>query len=75
MCRRGTLASNGPAVCSVALCRGGKSFCRHAAEKECIFRYKNVAVAKTMTPGGSAPRQRGQPAGFCQAALAAQPGR
>ncbi len=34
-----------------------------------------LALAKTVTPGGSAPRERGQQAGFCPAALAAKPGR
>jgi hypothetical protein len=32
-----------------------------------------LALAKTVTPGGSAPRERGQRAGFCPAALAAKP--
>ena len=30
--------------------------------------YFILALAKTVTPGGSAPRERGQPAGFCLAA-------
>jgi len=37
-----------------------------------------LALAKTVTPGGSAPRERGRAAprnGFCPAALAAKPGR
>jgi len=37
--------------------------------------YIILALAKTVTPGGSAPRERGQRAGFCPAALAAKPGR
>ena len=41
-----------------------------------FFRFtKSSRSAKTMTPGGSAPAfSRGQPAGFCEAALAARAG-
>jgi len=34
-----------------------------------------LALAKTVTPEGSAPRERSRQAGFCPAASAAKPGR
>jgi hypothetical protein len=37
--------------------------------------YFILALAKTVTLEGSAPRERGRRAGFCPAALAAKPGR
>ena len=40
-----------------------------------LFGYKFIALAKTVTPGGSPRREPGRRAGFCPAALAAKPGR
>ena len=55
------IAANVRRYGSVALCRGGMRFCRQAAVQECAFRYKVIALAKTMTPGGRPRLQPGQP--------------
>ena len=55
--------------------RGGACFCTRGAMQGYDGYYFILAMAKTVTPEGSAPRERGQRAGFCPAALAAKPGR
>jgi len=58
--------------------RGGACFCTRGALQGYDVVLNIVALAKTVTPEGSAPRERGQAAprnGFCPAALAAKPGR
>jgi len=60
---------------ALAQLRGGACFCTRGAESVYDVVLFVVALAKTVTPGGSAPRERGRPAGFCPAALAAKPGR
>ena len=55
--------------------RGGACFCTRGARQGYDVVLFIVALAKTVTPGGSAPWERGQRAGFCPAALAAKPGR
>ena len=59
----------------LAQSRGGACFCTRGAMWDYDVDLFVLALAKTVTPGGSAPRQRGQQAGFCPAALAAKPGR
>ena len=58
----------------LAQSRGGACFCTRGAMQGYDFDLSILALAKTVTPGGSAPRERGQRAGFCPAALAAKPG-
>jgi len=55
--------------------RGGACFCTRGAMQGYDVVLFTVALAKTVTPGGGAPRERGQRAGFCPTALAAKPGR
>jgi len=55
--------------------RGGACFCTRGAMQGYDVDLFVLALAKTVTPGGSAPRERGQRAGFCPAASAAKPGR
>jgi len=62
----------------LAQSRGGARFCTRGAMQVYDGYYLILALAKTVTQGGSAPRERGQAAprnGFCPAALAAKPGR
>jgi hypothetical protein len=62
----------------LAQSRGGACFCTRGAMQYYDGYYFILALAKTVTPGGSAPRERGRAAprnGFCPAALAAKPGR
>jgi len=60
---------------ALAQSRGGACFCTRGAMPGYDVELFIIALAKTVTPGGSAPRERGRPAGFCPAALAAKPGR
>jgi len=60
---------------ALAQSRGGACFCTRGAMQGYDGYYFILAMAKTVTPEGSAPRERGQRAGFCPAALAAKPGR
>ena len=63
---------------ALAPSRGGACFCTRGAMQDYDVGLFTLALAKTVTPGGSAPRERGQAAprnGFCPAALAAKPGR
>ena len=60
---------------ALAQSRGGACFCTRGAMQGYDVVLFILALAKTVTPGGSAPRERGQRAGFCPAALAAKPGR
>ena len=63
---------------ALAQSRGGACFCTRGAMQDYDVYYFILALAKTVTPGGSAPRERGQAAlrnGFCPAASAAKPGR
>jgi len=60
---------------ALAQSRGGACFCTRGAMQGYDVELFIIALAKTVTPGGSAPRERGRPAGFCPAALAAKPGR
>jgi len=39
--------------------RDGMRFCRQTAVYRCAFRYKVIALAKTMTPGGGPRLQPG----------------
>jgi len=62
----------------LAQSRGGACFCTRGAMQDYDVGLFTLALAKTVTPEGSAPRERGQAAprnGFCPAALAAKPGR
>jgi len=54
---------------------GGACFCTRGAVQDYDVVLFILALAKTVTPGGSAPRERGRRAGFCPAALAAKPDR
>ena len=69
------IAPNVRRYVALAQLRGGACFCTRGAESVYDVVLFVVALAKTVTPGGSAPRERGRPAGFCPAALAAKPGR
>jgi hypothetical protein len=60
---------------ALAQSRGGACFCTRGAVQGYDVVLFILALAKTVTPRGSAPRERGRPAGFCPAALAAKPGR
>jgi len=60
---------------ALAQSRGGACFCTRGAIQGYEVVLFIVALAKTVTPGGSAPRERGRLAGFCPAALAAKQGR
>ena len=60
---------------ALAQSRGGACFCTRGAMQDYDVDLFILALAKTVTLGGSAPRERGRPAGFCLAALAAKPGR
>ena len=60
---------------ALAQSRGGACFCTRGAMQGYDVVLFVFALAKTVTPPGSAPRERGQRAGFCPAALAAKPGR
>ena len=62
-------------MCMLPQHRGGACFCTRSAMQDYDVVLFILALAKTVTPGGSAPRERGQRAGFCPAALAAKPGR
>jgi len=55
--------------------RGGACFCTRGAKQGYEVVLFILALAKTVTPEGSAPRERGRRAGFCPAASAAKPGR
>jgi len=55
--------------------RGGACFCTRGAMQVYDIVLFVLALAKTVTPGGSPRREPGQRAGFCPAALAAKPGR
>ena len=59
----------------LAQLRGGACFCTRDAMQGYDVVLSIVALAKTVTPEGSAPRERGQRDGFCPAASAAKPGR
>jgi len=59
----------------LAQSRGGACFCTRGAMWNYDIVLFIVALAKTVTPEGSAPRERGQGAGFCPAAFASKPGR
>jgi len=62
----------------LAQSRGGACFCARGVMQGYDFVWFIFALAKTVTPEGSAPRERGRAAprnGFCPAALAAKPGR
>ena len=59
----------------LAQSRGGACFCTRGAMQGYDVVLFVLALAKTVTPGGSAPRERGRPAGFCPAASAGKPGR
>jgi len=69
------LADNVRRYVLLAQSRGGACFCTRGAMQSYDVVLFILALAKTVTPGGSAPRERGQRAGFCPAALAAKPGR
>jgi len=58
----------------LAQSRGGACFCTRGAMQDYDVVLFILALAKTVTSGGSASRERGRPAGFCPAALAAKPG-
>jgi hypothetical protein len=63
---------------ALAQSRGGACFCTRGAMQGYDVVLFILALAKTVTPGGSALRERGRAAprnGFCPAALAAKPGR
>jgi len=60
---------------ALAQSRGGACFCTRGAMQGYDVVLFILALAKTVTPEGSAPRERGQRADFCLAALAAKPGR
>ena len=60
---------------ALAQSRGGACFCTRGAMQDYDVVLFVLALAKTVTPPGSAPRERGRPAGFCPAASAAKPGR
>jgi len=60
---------------ALAQSRGGACFCTRVAMQGYDVDLFILAMAKTVTPEGSAPRERSQRAGFCPAALAAKPGR
>jgi len=60
---------------ALAQSRGGACFCTRDAMQGYEVVLFILALAKTVTPEGSAPQERGQRAGFCLAALAAKPGR
>ncbi len=60
---------------ALAQSRGGACFCTRGAMQDYDVGLFTFALAKTVTPDGSAPRERGRQAGFCPAALAAKPGR
>jgi len=60
---------------ALAQSRGGACFCTRGAMQGYDVVLYILALAKTVTPGVSAPRERGRPAGFCPAASAAKPGR
>ena len=62
-------------MCRLPQLRGGARFCTRGAVQDCDVVLFILALAKTVTPGGSAPRKRGQRDGFCLAASAAKPGR
>jgi len=71
----GLIATNVRRYVALAQSRGGACFCTRGAMQGYDVVLFVLALAKTVTPGGSAPRKRGQRAGFCPAALAAKPGR
>jgi hypothetical protein len=63
---------------ALAQSRGGARFCTRDAMQGYDDVLFVLALAKTVTPEGSAPRERGQAAprnGFCPAASAVKPGR
>ena len=60
---------------ALAQSRGGACFCTRGAMQVYDIVLFVLALAKTVTPGGSPRREPGQRAGFCPAALAAKPGR
>ena len=60
---------------ALAQSRGGACFCTRGAMQGYDVDLFVLALAKTVTPEGSAPRERGRRAGFCPAASAAKPGR
>ncbi len=60
---------------ALAQSRGGACFCTRGAMQGYDVNLVTLALAKTVTPEGSAPRERGRRAGFCPAALATKPGR
>jgi len=59
----------------LAQSRGGARFCTRGAMQGYDIVLFIVALAKTVTPRGSATRERGRQAGCCPAASAAKPGR
>ena len=69
------IAPNVRRYVALAQSRGDACFCTRGAMQGYDVELFIIALAKTVTPGGSAPRERGRPAGFCPAALAAKPGR
>ena len=60
---------------ALAQSRGGARFCTRGAMQGYDVVLFILALAKTVTPEGSAPRERGRRVGFCPAALAAKSGR
>jgi hypothetical protein len=69
------IAANVRRYVQLAQSRGGACFCTRGAVQGYDVVLLILALAKTVTPGGSALRERGRPAGFCPAASAAKPGR
>ena len=59
------IAANVRRYVALAQSRGGACFCTRGAMQDYDGYYFILALAKTVTPGGSAPRERGQWAGFC----------
>jgi len=56
------LAGNVRRYVALAQSRGGTCFCTRGAKQEYDVVLFILALAKTVTPGGSAPRERGQAA-------------
>jgi len=58
---------------ALAQSRGGTRFWTRGAMQGYDVVLIILALAKTVTPRGSAPRERGRRVGFCPTALAAKP--
>jgi len=60
------MAANVRRYVQLAQSRGGERFCPRGAMQGYDFVLFILALAKTVTPGGSHRRKRGQPAGFAR---------